>query len=120
MGYRYLGSIFRGPLTGVTIGYYPILTRPYRLYSIRENNTHTNSTGRHENDATARAARNFPSAPRGRITLSLRADTEGHGGGGRGDLNASFALADAAFPPWDAAKLALDVKVILTPLSIFH
>jgi hypothetical protein len=23
MDYRYLGSIFRGPLTGVTIGYYP-------------------------------------------------------------------------------------------------
>jgi hypothetical protein len=24
MDYRYLGSIFRGPLTGVTIGYYPM------------------------------------------------------------------------------------------------
>ena len=23
MEYQYLGSIFRGPLTGVTIGYYP-------------------------------------------------------------------------------------------------
>ena len=27
MDYRYLGSIFRGPLTGVTIGYYPTSRR---------------------------------------------------------------------------------------------
>jgi hypothetical protein len=46
MDYRYLGSIFRGPLTGVTIGYYP--TRIARMAPPRSVPVRLESPAKHQ------------------------------------------------------------------------